>query len=130
MKTVLKYSKPYIPMVIVAILLLFVQANLNLALPDYLSDIVNTGIQQGGSRIILRDQVTQDRSTEGAQQPSRRRPEGREDLTSQTTRKRDPALERVRRMLDELLDICETMQNARKGSTRQGKSPASRAKAG
>jgi ATP-binding cassette subfamily B protein len=35
-------------MLIVSIALLFAQANFDLALPDYLSRIVNTGIQQGG----------------------------------------------------------------------------------
>ncbi len=35
-------------MILFAIVLLFAQANLELALPDYLSDIVDTGIQQGG----------------------------------------------------------------------------------
>ena len=43
-----KYTKPYLPMIGLAILLLFGQANLDLALPDYLSDIVDVGIQQGG----------------------------------------------------------------------------------
>ena len=43
-----KYTKPYLLMILLAIVLLFVQANLDLALPDYLSRIVNTGIQQGG----------------------------------------------------------------------------------
>jgi len=43
-----KYIKPYSLMLITAILLLFAQANLDLALPDYLSRIVNIGIQQGG----------------------------------------------------------------------------------
>ncbi|HKJ39752.1 MAG TPA: hypothetical protein VJ972_13325, partial [Anaerolineales bacterium] len=43
-----KYTKPYLMMLIVAIVLLFAQANFDLALPDYLSRIVNTGIQQGG----------------------------------------------------------------------------------
>ncbi len=43
-----KYLKPYTLMIIVSIGLLFAQANLELALPDYLSDIVDTGIQQGG----------------------------------------------------------------------------------
>jgi len=43
-----KYIKPYSLMLITAILLLFAQANFDLALPDYLSRIVNTGIQQGG----------------------------------------------------------------------------------
>jgi ATP-binding cassette subfamily B protein len=35
-------------MIVLAIVLLFIQANADLALPDYLSKIVNTGIQQGG----------------------------------------------------------------------------------
>ncbi|HEY5730371.1 MAG TPA: ABC transporter ATP-binding protein [Anaerolineales bacterium] len=43
-----KYTKPYLLMLIVSIALLFAQANFDLALPDYLSRIVNTGIQQGG----------------------------------------------------------------------------------
>jgi len=43
-----KYTKPYLVMLIISIVLLFAQANLDLALPDYLSRIVNTGIQQGG----------------------------------------------------------------------------------
>ena len=43
-----KYLKPYLTMILLAIVLLFAQANFDLALPDYLSRIVNTGIQQGG----------------------------------------------------------------------------------
>jgi ATP-binding cassette, subfamily B, multidrug efflux pump len=43
-----KYLKPYLPLILIAIALLFVQANADLALPDYLSKIVNVGIQQGG----------------------------------------------------------------------------------
>lgn len=43
-----RYLKPYMAMFIAAVVLLFVQANLDLALPDYLSQIVNTGIQQSG----------------------------------------------------------------------------------
>src|SRR5512138_1372657 len=44
----LKFAKPYWVMLVLAIALLFAQANFDLALPDYLSRIVNTGIQQGG----------------------------------------------------------------------------------
>ncbi len=44
----LKYVKPYIWLVILAIALLFVLANADLSLPDYLSQIVNIGIQQNG----------------------------------------------------------------------------------
>lgn len=43
-----KYLRPYLPLIALAIVLLFVQANADLALPDYLSRIVNNGIQQNG----------------------------------------------------------------------------------
>ncbi|GAB4269971.1 MAG: ABC transporter ATP-binding protein [Candidatus Promineifilaceae bacterium] len=43
-----QYLKPYLGMLAVAVVLLFIQANLDLTLPDYLSRIVNTGIQQNG----------------------------------------------------------------------------------
>ncbi|MDK2805635.1 MAG: ATP-binding cassette, subfamily multidrug efflux pump [Thermoanaerobacterium sp.] len=43
-----KYFKPYIFITIVAILFIFIQAMSDLALPDYMSNIVNQGIQQGG----------------------------------------------------------------------------------
>ncbi|MFX1396781.1 MAG: ABC transporter ATP-binding protein [Promethearchaeota archaeon] len=48
MTRIIKYAKPYLPLITTAIFLLFIQANVNLALPDYLSNIVNVGIQQGG----------------------------------------------------------------------------------
>ncbi len=48
MKTLAKYFKPYVLLLLTAIVLLFIQAYTNLALPDYMSDIVNVGIQQGG----------------------------------------------------------------------------------
>ena len=43
-----KYIKPYLALVITAIVLLFIQAMADLSLPNYMSDIVNVGIQQGG----------------------------------------------------------------------------------
>ncbi|WP_435787899.1 ABC transporter ATP-binding protein [Clostridium sp.] len=43
-----KYLKPFIMMIVLAIILLFVQAMADLSLPDYMSNIVNKGIQQGG----------------------------------------------------------------------------------
>lgn len=43
-----KYLKPYLTILIISIVLLFAQAIFDLALPDYLSRIVNVGIQQGG----------------------------------------------------------------------------------
>lgn len=42
------YIKKYYVMILASILLLFLQANVDLTLPDYLSRIVNIGIQQGG----------------------------------------------------------------------------------
>src|SRR5450756_2171571 len=48
MLRLIRYLKPYLAMILFAIVLLFVQANADLALPDYMSRIVNTGIQQGG----------------------------------------------------------------------------------
>lgn len=44
----IKFMKPFILPLLVAIALLYVQAMSDLALPDYMSNIVNTGIQQGG----------------------------------------------------------------------------------
>ena len=43
-----KYLKPYTLMIILSIILLFTQAMADLALPKYMSRIVNNGIQQGG----------------------------------------------------------------------------------
>lgn len=49
MKRLFQYLRPYIPMIIGSILLLFLQANADLALPDYMSRIVDEGIARGGS---------------------------------------------------------------------------------
>jgi len=43
-----KYFVPFLPMLLAAILLLAVQAYGDLSLPEYMSDIVNTGISQQG----------------------------------------------------------------------------------
>ncbi len=48
MLRLIRYLKPYALALLLAAGLLFIQANADLALPDYLSRIVNTGIQQGG----------------------------------------------------------------------------------
>ncbi len=48
MLRLIRYLKPYLLSVIVIIGLLFVQAMADLKLPNYMSDIVNVGIQQGG----------------------------------------------------------------------------------
>jgi ATP-binding cassette subfamily B protein len=48
MSRLVKYLKPYAFLIILSITLLFILANADLALPDYLSRIVNNGIQQSG----------------------------------------------------------------------------------
>ncbi|MBM4429454.1 MAG: ABC transporter ATP-binding protein [Chloroflexi bacterium] len=54
-----KYLKPYLLLILLAIALLFVQANADLALPDYLSKIVNTGIQQSGVENAVPEAIRQ-----------------------------------------------------------------------
>lgn len=48
MVRLIRYLKPYTVTIIVIVGLLFIQALSDLALPDYTSNIVNVGIQQGG----------------------------------------------------------------------------------
>ncbi len=48
MLRIIKYLKPYRLLILLTIVLLFVQAFADLALPSYMADIVNVGIQQGG----------------------------------------------------------------------------------
>ena len=48
MHNLLKHLKPFVGSMIIAIAFLFVQAICDLSLPDYMSNIVNVGIQQGG----------------------------------------------------------------------------------
>ncbi|GAB6118733.1 ABC transporter ATP-binding protein [Thermoanaerobacter brockii subsp. lactiethylicus] len=43
-----KYLKPYVLLLFLAVFFIFVQAMSDLSLPDYMSKIVNIGIQQGG----------------------------------------------------------------------------------
>lgn len=54
MHKVLEYMKRYAGMLAVAIALLFLQAMTDLALPDYMSDMVNTGVMGGDTGYILR----------------------------------------------------------------------------
>ncbi|MHB1355875.1 MAG: ABC transporter ATP-binding protein [Anaerolineae bacterium] len=54
-----KYLKPFIPMILLAIVLVFIQANADLSLPDYMADIVNKGIQQGGIVTALPQAIRQ-----------------------------------------------------------------------
>lgn len=64
MSRILKYLKPFILLLVLAVALLFAQANADLALPDYMSRIVNIGIQQSGVESALPQamrQTTMDR---------------------------------------------------------------------
>ena len=54
-----KYLKPYTLLILLSIALLFVQANADLALPDYLSKIVNNGIQQSGVENAVPEAIRQ-----------------------------------------------------------------------
>ena len=64
MSHLLKHLKPFIWMILIAIVLLFVQANSELSLPDYLSRIVNVGIQQGGVENAVPVAIRQNRMEE------------------------------------------------------------------
>ncbi len=55
MARILKFFKPYLFLLLLAVGLLFIQANADLALPDYMSRIVNVGIQQSGVESPLPD---------------------------------------------------------------------------
>jgi len=52
-KKLLKYLKPYARVITLIVVLVFCQAMVDLTLPDYMSDIVDTGIVQGDSVYIL-----------------------------------------------------------------------------
>lgn len=52
-----RYIRPYIGMLLCAVALLFVQAITDLALPDYMADIVNTGVMSGDRIFILKTGV-------------------------------------------------------------------------
>ena len=55
-----RYLKPFATILILAIVFLFLQAMSDLALPDYMANIVNVGIQQGGIEKAVPDAVTKD----------------------------------------------------------------------
>lgn len=59
MTKLLKYLKPFAIWIVVAIVLLYGQAMADLALPDYMSNIVNVGIQQGGNEKALPEVIRQ-----------------------------------------------------------------------
>ncbi|MCD4712530.1 MAG: ABC transporter ATP-binding protein/permease [Clostridiales bacterium] len=52
MTKLIRFLKPFTLLVIIAIGLLYFQAMTDLALPDYMSGIVNNGIQQGGYETV------------------------------------------------------------------------------
>lgn len=54
MKETLKHYKPYVPMILLIILALFGQAMSELALPQYMSDIINYGIILGDMNYIYK----------------------------------------------------------------------------
>lgn len=60
MKEILKILRPLTIPILIAILFLFVQARLELKLPDYTANIVNTGIQQNGIEKAIYKKVSID----------------------------------------------------------------------
>ena len=48
MLKLIKHLKPFVWLIVTIFALLFVQAMTDLALPGYMADIVNVGIQQSG----------------------------------------------------------------------------------
>ena len=52
MSKVFYYMKRYYLWLIVAVVMLFIQAKCDLALPDYMSDIVNDGVMGGSIPLI------------------------------------------------------------------------------
>ena len=59
MRRLFKYLKPYTLLIIISMIFLFIQANADLALPDYLSRIVNNGIQQNGVENAVPEAIRQ-----------------------------------------------------------------------
>jgi ATP-binding cassette subfamily B multidrug efflux pump len=59
MLRLLKYLKPFVLLIVLTIALLFVQAFADLALPNYLANIVNVGIQQGGVETAVPEALRQ-----------------------------------------------------------------------
>lgn len=59
MKKFLSFMKPYIMMIVISISLLFVQVYTDLKLPNYMSQIVDTGIQQSGIEHASPDKLGQ-----------------------------------------------------------------------
>lgn len=63
MKTIAKYLKPYILIILLSVVFLFARAWTDLTLPNLMSDIVNTGLQAGGIVEDAPDSISQDGMT-------------------------------------------------------------------
>ncbi|MCD7826855.1 MAG: ABC transporter ATP-binding protein, partial [Clostridiaceae bacterium] len=61
MKQIFKNLAPHWRMVLVIVVLLLVQAYCELSLPQYTSDIIDVGIQDGGMEHIVPEKITQER---------------------------------------------------------------------
>ena len=55
-----RYVKPYLGILLLGIALLFGQAMLELTLPNYMSNIVNVGLQQGGITQTAPEMISKD----------------------------------------------------------------------
>ncbi|WP_066287804.1 ABC transporter ATP-binding protein [Bacillus sp. FJAT-29937] len=60
MRKLAKHLKPFLTGIFLAVVLLFVQAISDLNLPNYMSEIVNVGIQQGGIEHAAPDAISED----------------------------------------------------------------------
>lgn len=60
MSKLIKEFKPFIVSILITIAFLFLQAATELALPDYMSDIVNVGIQQNGIEKLVPEVMKED----------------------------------------------------------------------
>ena len=60
MSKLIKEFKPFIVSILITIAFLFLQAATELALPDYMSDIVNVGIQQNGIENLVPEVMKED----------------------------------------------------------------------
>ena len=61
MLRIIKEVRPFIVTILITIVLLFIQAMTELALPDYMSNIVNVGIQQNGIENAVPEVIRVDR---------------------------------------------------------------------
>ena len=60
MKNIMKFLKPFAPLIVLCILMLIVRTYTDLSLPSLMSDIVNNGIQMGGITEDAPKEISQD----------------------------------------------------------------------